>query len=77
MFSGEHGIFKPLTQEDDFNGDISIPLDNGDDDANVRTVDIDELEEMRNQFDEGNFSIDVFWLILFHNDRCTFCSGVW
>ena len=44
-FAGQHGTFKILTQEDDFDDDLGVPLE--------IPNDSDSDSDMRNQFDEG------------------------
>ena len=55
-FTGEHGLFKMLSQPDDFNDDLGIPLDTPSQlDSNDKS-DCDEKSEhsdLGDQFDEG------------------------
>ena len=50
MSTGMHGKFKVLSQPDDFNDDLGIPLDNLD----LDQPDDDEID-FSTQFDEGTF----------------------
>ena len=62
---GEHGKFKVLSQPDDFNDDLGIPLAQSDSDVsegNIPQVDSD----LHDQFDEGTNNDSDFTSVVLH-----------